>query len=400
MPETAIPPPPEPTQLIVFADDWGRHPSSSQHLIRQLLPQYPTLWVNTVGTRAPKMTLSDLQRGFGVLSSWLGTRDTKRAASDPDNFRLAAPKMYPGYRNRLQRMFNRSQVARAVRSIVRPGHRRVVLTTLPMTADLVGALEADRWIYYCVDDYAQWPGTDCAVMQAMEQELVNKVDAITPVSTVLADRLERMGQSSKITGLLEHGVDLERWASPRIETQLPDNWPDDRKPIALFWGLLDARMDVDWLRQLAETQSCELMMTGPQAPDCSASIAFWCKLTGPAALEDLPAYAAASNVLIMPYIDAPVTRAMQPLKLLEYLATMKPVVVRDLPATRAWADCCDLATRAEDFARLVQERGQTGTPAAQIEARKKRLADQSWTAKASRLAAIINDTDAPGSDKP
>ena len=48
-----IPTPPVPTQLIVFADDWGRHPSSSQHLVRELLPQYPTLWVNTVGTRRP-----------------------------------------------------------------------------------------------------------------------------------------------------------------------------------------------------------------------------------------------------------------------------------------------------------------------------------------------------------
>ena len=38
------------TSFLVFADDWGRHPSSCQHLIRQLLARYPVLWVNTIGT--------------------------------------------------------------------------------------------------------------------------------------------------------------------------------------------------------------------------------------------------------------------------------------------------------------------------------------------------------------
>ena len=30
--------------LLVFADDWGRHPSSCQHLVRELLPLLPELY--------------------------------------------------------------------------------------------------------------------------------------------------------------------------------------------------------------------------------------------------------------------------------------------------------------------------------------------------------------------
>ena len=56
----------------------------------------------------------------------------------------------------------------------------------------------------------------------------------------------------------------------------------------------------------------------------------------------------------MPYADLPVTRAMQPLKLKEYLATGKPVVVRDLPATEPWADCLDVAETPEAFAAAVR----------------------------------------------
>jgi glycosyltransferase involved in cell wall biosynthesis len=383
-----ISPPPVPTQLIVFADDWGRHPSSSQHLIRELLPHYPTIWVNTVGTRMPKLTLADLQRGYGVLASWLGTRDPTSSARYPDGFRLVAPKMYPGYRNQLQRWFNRGQVARAVHKLRRPNHRCVVITTLPTTADLIGHLGADRWLYYCVDDYAQWPGTDHIVMQQMERELLQRVDGVAAVSEVLESRATDLTKGP--TTRLEHGVDVNLWATPRIETQLAANWPDDRKPIALFWGLIDERMDVEWVKALSANQKTQIAMAGPKALGSSASIDFWSLMLGPVEHADLPAYAAASNVLIMPYIDAPVTRAMQPLKLKEYLATMKPVVVRDLPATRDWADCCDLASDSESFVRLVQERSQTGTPPEQIEARHRRLASESWTAKAAQLAELIN----------
>jgi hypothetical protein len=28
------------SRLVVFGDDWGRHPSGTQHFIRQLLPRY------------------------------------------------------------------------------------------------------------------------------------------------------------------------------------------------------------------------------------------------------------------------------------------------------------------------------------------------------------------------
>ncbi|MBX2851978.1 MAG: hypothetical protein KTR15_09560 [Phycisphaeraceae bacterium] len=383
-----IPPPPVPTQLIVFADDWGRHPSSSQHLIRELLPQYPTLWVNTVGTRVPKLSLADLQRGYGVLASWLGSRAPTSSAKYPDGFRLVAPKMYPGYRNPLQRWFNRAQVARTVRALRRPNHRCVVITTLPTTADLIGHLGADRWLYYCVDDYAQWPGSDHTVMRQMERELFQRVDAVAAVSEVLESKAA--GLTKHPPARLEHGVDALQWSTPRIETQLAPSWPDDRKPIALFWGLIDERMDVEWVKALAADQQTQVVMAGPEALGASASIGFWSLALGPIAHADLPAYAAASNVLIMPYTDAPVTRAMQPLKLKEYLATMKPVVVRDLPSTRPWADCCDLASDSETFVRVVQERSKTGTPQQQIEARNRRLTSESWTATAAQLAELIN----------
>lgn len=400
-----IPPPPVPTQLIVFADDWGRHPSSSQHLVRELLPQYPTLWVNTVGTRKPRLSWADLKRGVQKLFNVLSASDAHLDHMDPDlpaNLYVIEPFMYPGFRTNWQRSFNRIKLTRAIHACFgqmwtttplfthkKPEpFRRIAITTLPITADLVGTLHVDRWIYTCVDDYSQWPGADHAVMDAMERELIAKVDQVLCVSETLRERMQMLGRGD--AQLLTHGVDLWMWQAPAIDSALSPRWPKVDKPVALFWGLLDERMDREWVAHLGRCESLQAVFAGPVKLDPGHLFNADSVQLGPVAFRDLPAHAASAQVLIMPYIDAPVTRAMQPLKLLEYLATMKPVVVRDLPSTRAWADCCDLANDAASFVRLVQERIRTGTPPEQLEARKRRLASESWTAKAAQLATIIN----------
>ena len=382
-----VPPPPVPTQLIVFADDWGRHPSSSQHLVRELLPHYPTLWVNTVGTRKPKLSLSDISRGLSIAKSWL-KRDKSDAFDFPDGLRVISPPMYPGYRTSWQRQVNDRSIAHSVRKSLKTNHRNIVISTLPTTADLSSHFEAHYWIYYCVDDYSQWPGTDHAVMDDMERQLVKRVDEVVCVSETLKQRISEHGYAG--TKILTHGVDLDVWQNPSIRSRLSSDWPEIDKPVALFWGLLDERLDRQWSVALSCLESIHAAFAGPLKIDRGHLFNVDSIYLGPIVFEDLPAHAAAASVLIMPYIDAPVTRAMQPLKLLEYLATMKPVVVRDLPSTRAWADCCDLASDAETFVRLVEQRVQTGTPPEQIEARKRRLASESWTAKAAQLAELIN----------
>jgi hypothetical protein len=110
--------------------------------------------------------------------------------------------------------------------------------------------------------------------------------------------------------------------------------------------------------------------------------------------ERLPDIAASANVLVMPYIDAPVTRAMQPLKLKEYLASKRPVVVRSLPATRPWADACDVCASKDEFVRAVlarlMEKQTDAIPRNQASART-RLAAESWRYKSTQFESWIID---------
>ena len=54
--------------LIVFGEDWGAHPSSTQHLIRQFLGSRKVIWVNSLGLRTPKLNLEDGRRAMRKLA--------------------------------------------------------------------------------------------------------------------------------------------------------------------------------------------------------------------------------------------------------------------------------------------------------------------------------------------
>ena len=366
----------EPTPLIVFSDDWGRHPSSCQHLISQLLPHRRVVWVNTIGMRPPKWNWATLTRGLEKLRSWFGPRPRETVSSEAARPEVLNPKMWPSFGSRFGRSLNRRLLLRALRPLVEAMPvPPIAITTLPLVADLVGLLPASRWVYYCVDDFGVWPGLDGRTLRNMEAELVPKVDAIIAVSETLQEHLGKPSQ------LLTHGVDLEHFRAADREAS---------SGTVLFWGVIDRRLDLNFVRHLsARLTEGTILFVGPQDnPDPELFRLPRVSLAPAVAYRDLPALAATASVLIMPYADLPVTRAMQPLKLKEYLATGKPVVVRKLPATESWADCCDVCDTLESFADAVLERLKSGEPECQRAARG-RLASEGWAAKAAQFEAWI-----------
>jgi glycosyltransferase involved in cell wall biosynthesis len=370
--------------LFVFSDDWGRHPSSCQHLVRQFLDRHEVYWINTIGTRKPRLDLATIRRGFSKARQWLAGSGKRDAL--PANLRVRNPWMWPSFGSRFGRWLNLRLLGRHLTKLAQSlPEPPVVLTTIPLVADLVGRLPARRWVYYCVDDFSKWPGLDQTTMQHMEERLVERVDALVAASENLCQRLAQMGRDAQ---LLTHGVDLNFWADGEA-APLPevDNL---ERPLVVFWGVIDRRMDVAFVKALAESLSKgTVLLVGPEAnPDPALYGPGRIVHLAPLPFERLPLLARAAEVVVMPYADLPVTRAMQPLKLKEYLATGKPAVVRDLPANRAWADCLDLAATPAAFVEAVRQRLATGLPEAHKKARS-RLAGEGWDAKARLLEKVL-----------
>jgi glycosyltransferase involved in cell wall biosynthesis len=366
-------------RLVVFSDDWGRHPSSAQHLVRELLPRWEVDWVNTIGTRRPSLTFADAARALEKAKAWLVPKGT--SAPLPDHLTVHSPIHWPGFGTRFERGVN----ARLFDSRLRPLLERAdaVVTTAAITADLALRSRDSNWTYYCVDDLAEWPGLDAEALREMEVDMLPAMQHVIAVSPHLVERMRSMGRDAH---LLTHGIDLAHWKD--VAKRPPR--PKGTKPVATFWGQADTRLDVDIVLALAA--ACELRMYGPRAVlDARVEDERAIRWMGNVPLADLPAAAMESDVLVMPYADLPVTRAMQPLKLKEYLATMLPVVATPLPANRAWQDALDLESEPRAFAERVLERAHRPLPAAQADARG-RLKDESWSGKAFQFEQWIRRT--------
>ncbi|MBD3673135.1 MAG: glycosyltransferase [Planctomycetaceae bacterium] len=332
-----------------------------------------------------------MTRGWEKIQDWAGPRQEEDEQL-PENLEVIKPLMWPWIKHGADRWLNRKLLVQQLNKVLeRYEGPTVAVTTIPLVADLVGELAVDRWVYYCVDDFGQWPGLEQQTLTTLEEKLIDRVDTVIAAGTHLQERLSKFRPDVQ---LLQHGLDLEHWSAPSgtRDSQL-SALEKSPKPRVTFWGLIDRRLDLDWLKTLSQSlASGSIHLVGPQNdPDPELKNIPGLHFHPPVAYDDLPAVAEMSDVLMMPYRDAAVTRAMQPLKLLEYLATGLPVVVRDLPANREWSDCLDLADSADQFCELVQQRQQSGTPMSQSTARE-RLRHESWSHKAEQFREFIEIT--------
>jgi glycosyltransferase involved in cell wall biosynthesis len=366
-------------RLVIFSDDWGRHPSSSQHLVRHLLERWDVDWINTIGTRRPSLKPADLKRALGKLRAW--TRPAAAANSDtaqPAHLCVHAPLHWPGFTHAWERKLNARIFEQKLGALVR--NAAAVVTTASITADLAARTHDANWIYYCVDDLSEWPGLDAHALRAMELDLLPHMRRVVAVSEPLRARLRALGRDSE---LLTHGIELDHWALPRARG------PRARQamPLALYWGHADRRLDAEICLKVAE--SARLVMVGPRT-DVDPRLVEHARIEwrAPLPYSELPRLALEADVLVMPYADLAVTRAMQPLKLKEYLATGLPVVAGALPANLEWSDALDATFDPARFAALVRERAFAPLPRAQAVARE-RLVGESWASKARELERCL-----------
>ncbi|MBE6427111.1 MAG: glycosyltransferase family 1 protein [Planctomycetaceae bacterium] len=442
--------------FLIFSDDWGRHPSSCQHLTRCLMNEgkHRVFWVNTIGTRPPGFNWLTVRRAAEKIKSWFiadsvksfFSKNTKQFLSanqnqekkTPQNHDSCQPKiiqpiMFPWFRTNFDRWLNRKLLTRSLNRALANETDVIAVTTLPIVADLLpdqkrkGAIRAvTQWIYYCVDDWSRWPGMDAKPLAEMELKLLQNVDKIVAAGENLRDRIHSYGREAV---LLTHGVDLKFWGLESVAEKLSDfsagKQNDSEKspfhstsesfsqnfipkktveknknaftrnlprPIFLFWGLLDERLDLEFLEQLAEDiPNATILMAGPSAS--SEVVARLEKIHGLKCLgnipyEKLPLLASEADVLLMPYLKNESTEQIQPLKMTEYLASGKPAVVRDLRAAQIWKDALDIAETPIAFSKLARLRAETGLPESQRTARN-RLKKESWEQKAAYFETFI-----------
>ncbi|MEL3918229.1 glycosyltransferase [Aeromonas enteropelogenes] len=338
-------------QLVVLGEDWGQHPSSTQHLIKRLLPDYRVLWVNSIGLRRPRLNVRDLGRLGRKLGAVL-RRPAKGKSQAPAIQSGPVPQVMPPLAlplpgSRLAGRINGHWLAAQIRRQLPELDQPLLWISLPSAVDLVGKLDERAVIYYCGDDFSALAGVDHEAIARCEARLVEKADLILAASPALASRFP-----PHKTRLLSHGVDIGLFMPPQPR---PADLPSGR-PIAGFYGSLSDWIDVPLLAETARAlPHWDLVLIGPRQTDLSPLAGLPnVHLLGPRPHHTLAAYAQHWQVSLLPFVDNAQIRACNPLKLREYLATGRPVVSTDFPALDGYRALVHLPRPGDSLAQAIQ----------------------------------------------
>lgn len=372
--------------FIIFSDDWGRHPFSCQHIMQHFLPDNKILWVNTIGMRRPRLTLKDFSRSLQKLRSF-----TKQPVQEclPDNLTIINPPMLP-FGNLIVRAFNRRSVINAVKDkmtllgMTAP----IVLITVPNATDYIGSFNEILTVYYCVDEFSEWPGVAKNLVKEMETKLLTQVDFIAAVSDHLVSNKVTLKGA---THLLTHGVDINHFKHATCSgTCPPSSFVGISPPIIGYFGLIDERTDQDLIEViLTRHPEWSVVFIGKSVVDLTRLLQFKNFHHQEAvAYQKIPCYAAMFSVCLLPYVRSLLTDNINPLKLKEYLATGKPVVATALPEAVKLAGWgvrigSDYAAVVEQIESVLSQREWDST--AQIAP----LEQETWECKAEHLSSWI-----------
>ncbi|MFN8525898.1 MAG: glycosyltransferase [Chloroflexota bacterium] len=192
---------------------------------------------------------------------------------------------------------------------------------------------------------------------------------------VVAQRGGRGAVASAQTLTLEEPLDLAGIPHPRL----------------LLYGTLRECVDARFLADVArERPSWQMVLIGPMAGMDVAPIARLpnVHLMGPRANERLPSYLQYSDICMIPYRDDDVTRAIDPVKVYEYLAAGKPVISTPLPELSRFEEVVTVVRTAPEFvatAERILSRPDPGKAVRQLQA----VRDQSWDRRGSRAEELV-----------
>lgn len=372
--------------LLVFGEDWGSHPSSTQHLVSRLASDRRVVWANSIGLRKPKVGLADAARmgrkaaqAFGVGRA---VKDGSQKGVLPP-FPVVQPLIAPMATSRPLRALNRKLLAKSVGSAARAAglERPVLWLSLPSAVDAVGAVGESAVVYYCGDDFGALSGVDHAAAMSMERELVGKADLILAASPALAARFPE-----EKTLLLPHGVDFDLFASPAARA--PDMALGG--PVAGFYGAVAPWIDLALVARAAEAlPDWRFVFVGPVQTDISAvadcpNVEF----LGPRPHGELPSYAQHWDAGLIPFLDTPQIRACNPLKLREYLASGRPVIATPFPAAEPYADHLRTVRTPDQLVGAL--RASLLDSPSLVSRQRQVVAAESWSARAAEAAAAID----------
>ena len=339
--------------IICFGgQDWWYH--NRGHNDIQLMNQFsrlvPILYVNSIGMRMPSVKegsmfftriirkLKSISRGLKIIRP---------------NFGVYSPLSIPGiHKISLAKWFLSIQVKLKAR---RMGiHNPLIWMNCPPAAEVVDYIKCAGIIYMRFDRYEAYPWVNYSQIKNYDKLLKSKADFTIFTSREL---FEEGKNDCRRAVLIDQGVDYDLFSMAGVKPCDPQDIKDVPHPRIGFIGGLDVHnFNPELFNAVASQLSdCNFILVG----SCSLPEG-WCKLPniyllGKRNYEDVPFYMAACDVLIMPWTDNKWVQATNPIKIKEYLAVGRPIVVTPIPELSKYEGLISIANNADEFTKAIRE---------------------------------------------
>jgi glycosyltransferase involved in cell wall biosynthesis len=298
-----------------------------------------------------------------------------------------APLAFPIFGKQWARWANQMaleiQIKRAIEKL--GFHRWMTWSFLPSAEWVVDRMRPEFSLYHCVDEFSAFSDAPSKEIAETEAKLIRSADLVIVSSERLAQSKQNLNPK---TILVRHGVDYAHFAKALDNsTIVPDDIQHLPKPIFGFFGLIADWVDLELIKKVANSfPNASVVLLGK----IRTNVELCRNLTnvyfvGPRPYAQLPAYAKAFDIALLPFRCNELTLNSNPLKAREYLAAGLPVVSTAIPEVEkiGW---CQVAKDHNQFIELL--RAQLESPESKA-ARSTAMATESWEARVQEIRSSI-----------
>ncbi len=356
-------------------------------MLRELAKTRRVLWLNSIGTRTPKLSSG---RDLGKIRRKL-FEVTRGPINVENDLWVFSPVVLPLPHSAVARRVNRAILRATIAGLRwRLGLADFQLWTfLPNVADYVGILGESLAVYYCVDEWSMFAHLDRDETVRAESALLAKVDCVFAINSELAETKRPLNAA---TYLAPHGVDHALFAGALDDaTVVPADIAALPGPVIGFYGTLRDWVDLDLVAHVARARpSWSIVLIGQQLDDVGAIAGLAnVHLLGRRPHDLLPAYCKGMNVGIIPYRIDERMKFVNPIKLREYLSAGLPVVSTAVPEVRRYAHSCAIAETGDEYVAAI-ERALAEDSAAKRRARSASMAVETWPNRVASITDIVD----------
>lgn len=379
--------------IICFGgeDWWYHHPHSKNHLMRRFARAgNRVIFVNSISMGLPSLAHKDLlPRVTRKLRSY-----AKFARKTSEGITVVSPATLPFFASRIARRMNRQLLKTQIQRLTRKGglSKPILWIAIPTAAEMIGCFDECVVIYHVSDKYeanTMDHGTDPALIRKLHEHAIAAADLIFYSSRKL---FAEVTQGRERSHLLEQAVDFDHWARVGSgELEVAPEVANISQPRLGYFGAIEPWLvDQDLIKRASrERPDWNWVFIGNKSRGLEIENLSNVHFLPAVAYDRLPNYAAGFDVCVLPWdTELAFTSYGSAIKVREYLATGKPVVISPLPEYEAMNDVLRIARSGDDFLRLIDEAlHEQGSELAR--ARQDAVRNGTWDARAEWVSELI-----------